>query len=194
MAEAVFDHLVYAARSLAEGAAWLEARLGLRPDPGGRHLQLGTHNMLLSLGVGEYLELIAIDPDGSAPTFARWFGLDRFDGPPRLVSWVARTEGDITQPGATPHEFQRDDLRWRFSLPHDGMPLNGGVTPALIHWQGSPHPSGRLPDRGLRLAALELHHPLPHPALPLEDTRIILREGAPALHARIMTPAGEVAL
>lgn len=68
---ASFDHLAIAARTLDEGAAWLADRLGISPDPGGRHLQLGTHNRLLSLGQGEYLELIATDPDGQKPDFPR---------------------------------------------------------------------------------------------------------------------------
>lgn len=191
---AKFDHLAIAARTLVEGAAWLADRLGIAPDPGGRHLQLGTHNRLLSLGQGEYLELIATDPDGQKPDFPRWFGLDEFDGPPRLVSWIARSAAPITQSGASPRQFQRDDLRWQFSLPDDGRPLDGGVTPALIDWQGSPHPSSRLRDHGLRLEALRLSHPAPLPALPVDDPRITLQQGPVALQAMIRTPSGIVRL
>lgn len=197
MAEtAALDHLAIACRNLDEGAAWIRAQLGIDPDPGGRHPGIGTRNRLLSLGrdnaPGEYLEIIAIDPDAPAPDHPRWFGLDRFDGPPRLVGWVARTSGALDQPGATPRDFSRDNLRWRFSLPDDGAPLDGGVTPALIDWQGSPHPASRLPDHGLRLLALELHHPAPLPALPVVDPRITLRVGPIAIRARIQTPKGDI--
>lgn len=199
---AILDHLAVACRSLDEGTAWLAAKLGMSPDQlpdqGGRHPQIGTHNRLLSLGSdgegGEYLELIAIDPDGITPGFPRWFGLDDFNGPPRLVGWVARTSGALDQPGASPRDFSRDALRWRFSLPDDGMPLDGGVTPALIDWQGSPHPAPRLPDLGLRLLALDLSHPAPLPALPVLDPRITLRLGPAVLRARILTPKGETEL
>ena len=39
-----------------------EGALGATPAPGGHHPLMGTHNQLLSLGPGEYLEVIAIDP------------------------------------------------------------------------------------------------------------------------------------
>lgn len=197
MAEpAALDHLTVACRTLDEGAAWIKTHLGILPDAGGRHPQIGTHNRLISLGreAGEYLEIIAIDPDAVAPGFPRWFGLDRFDGPPRLVGWVARTRGALDKSGATTRDFRRDTLRWRFSLPDDGLPLDGGVTPALIDWQGSPHPASTLPDHGLRLLALELRHPAPLPDLPVNDPRVTLCAGPTAIHARILTPKGETLL
>jgi hypothetical protein len=57
-----FDHLVVAARELAVGVAWVESRLGVPMGAGGRHDVMGTHNRLLSLGPGRFLEVIAIDP------------------------------------------------------------------------------------------------------------------------------------
>ncbi|MFO0004298.1 MAG: VOC family protein, partial [bacterium] len=50
------DHLVLGAATLEEGIAWAERMLGATPQPGGRHPQWGTHNALLSLGHGAYLE------------------------------------------------------------------------------------------------------------------------------------------
>ena len=43
------DHLVVAARSLDEGAAWCEATLGIVPGPGGKHPLMGTHNRLFPI-------------------------------------------------------------------------------------------------------------------------------------------------
>jgi hypothetical protein len=44
---------------------------------------MGTHNRLLKLGEGFYLELIAIDPQAPPPGRPRWFGLDRLELPVR---------------------------------------------------------------------------------------------------------------
>ena len=46
------DHLVVAARTLEEGAAWVEAALGVKTLPGGKHPLMGTHNRVLSIGRG----------------------------------------------------------------------------------------------------------------------------------------------
>jgi len=100
------DHLVVAAHSLVQGAAWCEATLGVLPGPGGRHVFMGTHNRLLAIGSVAYaracLEIIAIDPDGPAPARPRWFGLDdpalqqSLQHTPRLLHAVVRTL-DITR-------------------------------------------------------------------------------------------------
>ena len=45
------DHLVVAARTLEEGAAWVEAKLGVPMAGGGKHDLMGTHNRLLRLDV-----------------------------------------------------------------------------------------------------------------------------------------------
>ncbi len=58
--KAVFDHLAISAASLEQGALAVEAMLGVGLEPGGKHAFMGTHNRLLSLGPGEYLEVIAI--------------------------------------------------------------------------------------------------------------------------------------
>lgn len=186
-----FDHLAIAARTLDEGAAWIIDKLGIPPDPGGAHRQLGTHNRLLSLGPGEYLEIIAADPEGPKPLWPRWFGLDYFSGPPRLVSWVMRQTGALTQPGTTVRDLSRGDLRWRFSLPHDGRPLDEGTTPALIDWLESPHPTTRLPDHGLRLLRLDLRAPIA-PPFAGQDLRIRSTSGTAQIHALIRSPKGDV--
>lgn len=142
-----FDHLAVAAETLEAGAAFLEDRLGVAPDPGGAHPRMGTHNRLLSLGPEAYLELIAIDPAAPSPDRPRWFGLDGFRGAPRLVGWVARTTALRPPPGTSVSAQSRGDLRWQIALPEDGRPMAGGALPMLIDWQGGPHPAPRLPDR-----------------------------------------------
>ncbi|KNZ31293.1 MAG: hypothetical protein AD742_18415 [Methylibium sp. NZG] len=104
------DHLVLAARSLAEGVAWCEATLGIVPGPGGEHAFMGTHNRLFGIGSAAfpraYFEIIAINPDAGAnaaptagtPRRPRWFDLDDpalqralLHGP-QLIHWVARCD------------------------------------------------------------------------------------------------------
>lgn len=160
------DHLVLGCRTLDEGARWLEARLGLAPDPGGRHPGFGSHNRLLSLGEGLYLEMLAPDPSQPAPERARLFGLDdpatreRLAHGPALLHWVVRVRTpellDATRDDPVAASvgrivtMTRDALSWRIALREDGHVPPGGL-PTPIDWGPSPHPCTRLPDRGVRL-------------------------------------------
>ena len=122
----VLDHIAVAARTLDEGAAHVEALLGRPLSDIGRHVRMGTHNRLLSLGPGTYLEVIAVDPEAAPPAEARWFDLDAFDGPPRLTNWIARTddlEGVLAGAPAgmgVPLSFARGPYLWQMAVPPDG--------------------------------------------------------------------------
>lgn len=188
------DHIAIACTDLAAAEGWLTGRLGVPADGGGAHPLMGTRNRLWGLGPGEYLELIAIDPDARPPLRPRWFGLDRFSGPPRVAGWVVQAP-DTTPapPGSRWETASRAGLVWRITIPDAGLMPPDGIPPALIDWAGAPHPASRLPDRGLRLARLALSHPAP-PGLPVSDPRITIAEGPPAMTAIILTPAGKVAL
>ncbi len=160
------DHLVVSATSLDEGVSYAEAVLGIALSPGGHHVQMGTHNMLLSLGPHEYLEVIAIDPDAPKPGWKRWFNLDNFKGPPRMTNWVCRTDDletalEHAPPGSgTPLALSRGDMSWAMAVPEFGRLPFDDAMPALIEWDpGSPHPNRRLPDKGARLARLDVFHP-----------------------------------
>jgi Glyoxalase-like domain len=95
------DHLVFAADSLKQGEAWCEATFGVQPSGGGKHALMGTHNQVMNISTERfpdcYLEIIAIDPEATAPGRSRWFGLDQpalreaVGERPRLVHAVART-------------------------------------------------------------------------------------------------------
>ena len=206
------DHVVVAARTLDEGAAWIEARLGIAPAGGGKHAVMGTHNRLLSLGPAAYLEVMAIDPEAPPPGRPRWFSLDtpemaaRLESGPALVHWVARTD-DIRRdvalfPGPRPEilEMQRGDFRWRMGVPADGLLPDAGTRPTLIQWLGD-RPSSVLRDAGVRLERLRLHHP--RAALTLEslDRGAFAPRGSvesvprgPVLQALFQASRGTVAL
>ena len=161
----ILDHVAIAAASLDEGVAHVEAALGVGLSPGGRHALMGTHNRLLSLGPGEYLEVIAIDPEAPVPAHPRWFALDAFLGPPTPRAWIVAVP-DLGQAVTAapegmgrPMDFARGDLTWRMAVPASGVLPFDGVFPALIAWEGAAHPAQRLPDQGVRLVAIRLTHP-----------------------------------
>lgn len=195
------DHLALCAGRLEEGVEAIEAALGVRMAPGGKHPHMGTHNRLLGLG-DVYLEAIATDPEAPPPAHKRWFGLDAFEGPPRLGAWIAATS-DITAaiaacpPGyAPPIALARGDFRWRMAARAEGTAAFDDAFPPLIDWQGARHPTESLPDVAVRLQRLEIAHP-DAPALAaalgklLSDPRVVVVPGpAKALRARFSTPHG----
>ncbi len=214
MSFVVVDHLVVAAATLDEGAAWCQATLGVAPGPGGRHALMGTHNRLLSVAsdtyAQAYLEILAIDAEAPAPERRRWFGLDDIDlsAGPRLIHWVARSPmldmhrwGLITLglPPGEPVAFSRESvqgpLQWQLTVPADGRLLCGGALPSLIQWQGR-HPADGMPTSGVTLRSLSLG------GLPLRARELLRPRGvgsaasdnAPALQAVLSTPRGELIL
>ncbi|PWK60959.1 VOC family protein [Roseicyclus mahoneyensis] len=199
------DHIAIASARLQDGAAAVEAALGLPLQGGGQHAAMGTHNRLMGLGA-EYLEVIAIDPEGRAPSQPRWFDLDRFRGAARATTWICRCddlEGALaaSPPGAgVAWSLSRGDLSWRMAVPVDGILPFDGLFPALIQWEGAAHPAPRLSDVGARLVGLRLFSPqadaLRATLAPLiADARVtVVAADAPRMEAVIATPTGEVVL
>ncbi|MBS4009937.1 MAG: VOC family protein [Roseovarius sp.] len=194
------DHLAVAAESLEAGRAHVEAALGLRLQPGGQHAHFGTHNLLLGLEEGLYLEVIAIDPDAPAPAYPRWFDLDRFSGAPRLHNWICAVEdleaALIQYPGAGQAvDLERGDLRWRMAVPDSGVLPMDNLFPALIEWQGAAHPATRLAPSGARLRRLVVSHPEAAAlrdmiGAQVRDARVVFEPGAAGLRAEIETSHG----
>ena len=158
------DHIAVLGETLEEAVAHAEAAVGMPMEPGGSHPVYGTHNQLLGLGGGLYLEAIAIDPGAEPPGKPRWFGLDAFKGPARLDKWVCRVPDMEAALQALPMagkvvELSRGRLQWLMSVPEDGMLPYDGMFPALIQWL-SPVPAGAmLSASGTRLTRLEVTHP-----------------------------------
>ena len=212
------DHLVIAARTLAEGLDWCEATLGLGPEAGGRHAFMGTHNRVFALGGAAfpraYAELIAIDPDAAAPTaHARWFDLDDpalqravIDGP-RLVHWVARcadiaaAQRALAAAGIDCGAVQSAErmtpqglLRWQISVRADGRRPLGGAAPALIAW-GEAHPTDSMPASGVTLQTMRVGGwPAPLAALLPAAIEHNSRADAAPLQIELTTPCGPVIL
>lgn len=203
------DHLVVACGDLDRGAAWITQQLGVEPQPGGKHVLMGTHNRLLKLAARTYLELIAIDPDATAGR-PRWFDLDnptarrRAQAAPFLLTWVAATTHLVDAVVQVPElgeviSASRSQLSWRITVPEDGRLNFSGVLPTLIAWDGDAHPCDVLEDHGCELIELRLSHPAAASILPMfRSLRIAgaveLRPGPIELMARIRTPRGEVEL
>ena len=95
---AAIDHLVYGVPELSAGVQLLAERLGVTAAAGGSHEARGSHNALLSLGAGAYLEIIAPDPGQPPPSRPRPFGLDSL-AEPRLVTYAVHA----AQPHAVPN-------------------------------------------------------------------------------------------
>jgi hypothetical protein len=206
------DHLVVAAATLAQGCDYIESGLGVRPQPGGKHPAMGTHNALLGLGPRTYLEVMAIDPDAPAPPRPRWFDLDDVrmraslaEGP-RLTHFAVGTRDIAASVKAARHDpgviqsASRGELRWKITIPDDGHLPGAGLIPTLIDWEGGTHPAALLPDYGLRVAALAGEHPEPAgirtalAALGLSDLLKVTYGRHARLAAMIRTPRGLVTL
>ncbi len=200
----ILDHIAICATDLAAGTARVEEALGVRLLPGGKHARYGTHNTLLGLGDGIYLEVIAPDPDAPKPEGGRWFGLDRFRGAPRPGNWICAVPdlaGALeTAPASCgqARDLARGDLTWRIAVPDDGSLPMGGAWPTMIEWGPGVTPPGlSLPDSGIRLTRWEVFTPNPRALatrLPLADPRVVFRPGAPGFAATFRTPSGEVTL
>ena len=154
------DHLVVAAQTLAEGVQYIADTLGVTmPQAGGKHPLMSTHNRLMNLGGGSYLEVIAIDPDAPDPGRPKWFDLDNFSGPPRLLTWVARVdqlEAHADLGLGTVSKASRGNLEWLIAIPEDGRLHWGGAVPYLIGW-GAVHPTDSMPESGCRLEWLTIN-------------------------------------
>ncbi|MFK7830921.1 MAG: VOC family protein [Congregibacter sp.] len=200
-----FDHIAIATTSLDTGSEEVEDALQLKLESGGQHPAMGTHNKLLSLGP-DYLEVIATDPLGVAPSRPRWFDLDNFTGAARATTWICRCDDlgaalAAAPPGAgEPLLLARADLRWRMAVPADGKLPFAGLFPALMQWDSEAHPAPRLTDQGARLIGLELYSPQAdalRAALDslIDDPRIkVIAADEPRMRLSLKTPKGMVVL
>ncbi len=208
MADLPVDHLVYTVPELDSGVERVESLLGAPTVEGGRHIGLGSHNRLVPLARGAYLEIVAADPDQPTPSRPRWFGLDRCTAP-RLATWCARA-ADLEElvdrarsaglSLGSPMAGSRDRpdgtrLSWTFTDPWADR--EGGIVPFFIDWGRSPHPAAGLPF-ACSIVEMRLEHP------EAERVEAVLRAlgldtpvtsgDAPRVVAALDTPRGIVEL
>jgi hypothetical protein len=215
------DHLVVAAASLEQGAAWCEATLGVPPGPGGEHPLMGTHNRLLRVATVDYprayFEIIAVQPQRAPQRARRWFDLDDESvrdalarSGPRLLHFVASVPDvraavanlqalgiERGEPVSASRMTPRGLLAWQITLRDDGRRLFDGTLPTLIEW-GATHPAPGLPESGVTLQSLCATHPqagtlrAAHEAIGLQG--VAVKQGEANLCAVFDTPRGRVQL
>jgi Glyoxalase-like domain len=205
---AEIDHLIWVAPELGEAVDDLEERFGLRPQEGGRHPGVGTHNALVNLDRRRYLEILAPDPTQDRLwSFGR---LVRGVKQAHLITWAARVD-DVNHlskvakaaglhPGmALSMSRQRPDgstLSWRL-LTVGGHP-HGHLLPFFIEWRDGGHACDRLDEHPCRLLDLTLHSTqsaaldVTLRALGLEVP--VIAAERPRLVGRFETPRGTVTL
>jgi Glyoxalase-like domain len=213
------DHLVIAARTLDEGARFIAEKLGVETAEGGAHPLMRTHNRLLNLWGGTYLEVLAINPE-AAPIDAprpRLFAMDdpalraRLENGPQLVHWVARVDrpkllarwqSQYPERIAPVAAMTRGSNTWNLTVPDDGafpswQGAGDGLLPSLIQWDTPRHPSETLPETGIALKSLTGFHPRAN--LVSEQLawlgashlmRVEVTDGAPTLVAEFELPDG----
>ncbi|MBV7408927.1 MULTISPECIES: VOC family protein [Roseobacteraceae] len=196
-----FDHLVVGATMLEAARTHVEEALGVKMQPGGSHAVFQTHNALMGLEDGIYLEAIAPNPEVSPPKRPRWYDLDRFEGQARLSNWACsvsdmdRALNNMPSGAGTPVAVRRGDLAWRMAVSEEGTTPFDNLWPALIEWPAGVHPATQLEPTGIRLRRLTLSHPdgdalaaalAPH----LSDDRVSVEVGAVGMCAEFDTPHG----
>ena len=161
------DHFMWAAVDLDTATAEFEKLTGVRPEFGGRHQGFGTHNALVSLGNGTYMEVLALDPEQSAdnPIVRE---IREMNSPEILAYHLQRSDLENTVqvlqglgiPYTGPLDLGRkrpdgSELNWRLLFPES--PVFKHALPIFIDWMDAPHPSKSAPG-GCILTHFEVGH------------------------------------
>ena len=146
---------------------------GIEAIIGGRHLDQGTKNAIVSLGQSVYLELLAIDKSSSKNIEHHWMGIDYLTSP-KITRWaivsdqinedlktIAAYKTDL----AKSHQGSRvmtngGLLSWQMSLPSYRPEVE--LMPFLLNWSESDHhPTEQLRQQA-KIIAFDLYHPAPN--------------------------------
>ncbi len=210
---ATLDHLVVAAATLADGIEYFAEISGVAPQPGGKHVAMGTHNALVR-SVAERptsrssrsipTERSRHDPAGSTSTTSPC----RRSSPSgrassigsRARNAIERAAAACAVPLGTVHSMARGAYRWRMTIPDDGKLPAKGIVPTLIEWDVPEHPAESLPKSNVSIAGLAAAHPDPAAiraalaTLGLEGALPVTYDRDARLAAMLRTPRGIVTL
>lgn len=201
------DHIVYSVLDLEEGVRHISETLGCSVMMGGQHLDQGTHNALLNLGDGAYLEIIAADPTNHKVGRKHWMGLDHIEEncTTRFALKSENIDQDLLKLKPLKSNLStvfdgsrmRPDgstLTWRMSLPHHSPRIE--ELPFFVEWQGDIHPTQSLDDvvqlQELRVYTKYWYNDLVK-NFPAEKLKVI-QDPNPRIEIDVMTPIGLVTL
>ena len=166
------DHLVIVAPTLEAGGDYVEKLLGVRPWPGGKHRELGTHNLLLRIGEDVFLEVIAADPGATDHHGPRVFGIGAPGSPcadwevgRRRNTWVGRVEElepVVREHGAIVGQMKavtRGERHWHMAIPADGSLPQAGAVPTPVQYEPGMVPARHMPENCLALRELIVETP-----------------------------------
>lgn len=202
------DHFVVGIHELSEGSRAFETLTGVKPQFGGEHPTLGTHNVLASLGRRAYLEILAPRPDVEVhPLFAPAGGhrvltpylialaTDDIEGVHRRLA-AAGFEAPAPGPGSRLTD-DGERLSWSMFSLHESGPAGA---PFFIQWDlDSPHPATTTPA-GCTVAGFEIASPDAHQLRKLFvaiEFEVSIRKHAgdtAAMRVHLATPGGRVTL
>ena len=160
------DHFVLGVGDLNQGILEFEAKTGITPIFGGVHEVLGTHNALVSLGEGTYLELLA--PLDNSGKMNNAFGNYTLSGLTPLGWVVGTTDAKAMLPLLQQHNIMNTGIRPLSRKTSEGKELKwtnifhftGGqlsLNPFFIDWEvGGVHPSQATP-KGCRLSRFTIN-------------------------------------
>ena len=158
------DHIVISGKTLDEASDHIASSLGVKLQDGGCHDRYATHNRLLGLENGIYLEAIAVNPEAKKPVLPRWFDLDNFNEKPRITNWVCRSKNikfevkNIFSESTQIIKMKRNQLKWLMTVPRNGILPFGGAFPAVLQWETNP-PVAQLVPSKCRLKHMTIFHP-----------------------------------
>ena len=199
---ASIDHIILGVADLDHGIEQFERLTGVRPAYGGRH-PTATHNALVSLGQGIYLEIIALQPGVVPPVeFAALSLLTELtpvgwavasSDVAQLRSALIGADLQVTEPEAGSRVTPSDDtLSWHTFRLQD----NFRDAPFFIVWSAdSRHPSTTTPS-GCTLQSMTIastrSDELDRLCSALELPVVVARSTASAVKLDLASPRGPV--
>jgi len=163
------DHIVLAVPDLEETTKEFKDKYNLDLVYGGKHESFGTHNALLNLGNGCYLEVLAPDQNNTTFDGPRWMGAD-LSHQPVICRWALKSNnlikdqeslqkinpayGNIIE--GSRQKTDGSTLQWQMIKPL-AFPLVD-IAPFMVDWTASDsHPTDSLPS-SCHLVSIEFAH------------------------------------